>query len=43
MNGNNVTSKLELRWLPVVDRHGRKHMEARWVEVSASATTRHAA
>jgi hypothetical protein len=43
MNGNKVTGKLELRWLPVVDRRGRKHMEAHWVEVSAPATTRHAA
>jgi hypothetical protein len=30
-----VTSRLELRWVPVVDTSGRTHLEARWVPVGA--------
>ena len=29
--------QLEMRWFPVVDDRGRRHMEARWVVIDAAA------
>ncbi len=32
------TTRLEVRWTPVVDAGGRTRLEARWVEHSPAAT-----
>lgn len=44
MKVSKVTKPLELRWVPVVDAHGRERLEARWVPADAAhASARHAA
>jgi hypothetical protein len=40
MTDAKMTSRLEMRWVPVVDQRGRKHLEARWVDRSQAAATR---
>lgn len=36
MNNARSDERLEMRWLPVADAHGRTRMEATWVAVSTS-------
>lgn len=33
MTDTQMSSQLEMRWLPVTDETGRTHLEAHWVEV----------
>jgi hypothetical protein len=34
-----TSERLEMRWLPVLDEHGRTRMEATWVSVPAGAAS----
>lgn len=43
MKGNKMSGGLTLRWFPVVDARGRKHMEARWLDTSPRVPQRHQA
>ena len=40
MSDTKMASRLELRWLPVVDERGRTRMEAHWVDVAESVKPR---
>ena len=37
------STRLEMRWLPVIDARGRTHMEAVWILPDAHADVTHAA
>lgn len=43
MTNTEVSTRLEMRWVPVTDASGSTHMEAVWVEVGAPAVAAHAA
>lgn len=43
MTNTEATTRLEMRWVPVTDAHGRTHMEAVWVEVGQPIAPAHAA
>jgi hypothetical protein len=43
MKGSKVSAELIMRWVPVVDALGRKHMEAVWVAVGEPQHVTHAA
>lgn len=36
VNRRRAQGHLEMRWVPVTDRHGRTHMQARWTTVDAA-------
>lgn len=40
MSDTQMATRLELRWLPVVDERGRTRMEARWVDAADRARPR---
>ncbi len=43
MTNTEVSTRLEMRWVPVTDVNGRTRMEAVWVEVGQPAVAAHAA
>lgn len=43
MTDNQLTERLEMRWLPVTTADGRTHMECVWVQVRPATTIAHAA
>lgn len=43
MTNTEVSTRLEMRWIPVTDANGRTHMEAVWVEVGQPTAAAHAA
>jgi hypothetical protein len=40
MADTKMASRLEMRWVPVVDQRGRRHLEAQWVDRSQAAAPR---
>lgn len=43
MTNTEVSTRLEMRWVPVTDVSGRTHMEAVWIEVGQPTAAAHAA
>lgn len=43
MTNAEMTTHLEMRWVPVADERGRTHMEAVWIEVGQPTALHHAA
>lgn len=43
MTNTEVSTRLEMRWVPVTDASGRTRMEAVWIEVGQPTTAAHAA
>ena len=43
MTNTEVSTRLEMRWIPVTDASGRTHMEALGVEVGQPTAAAHAA
>jgi hypothetical protein len=43
MKDSQVSQRLEVRWVPVVDASGRTRLEGRWVPAGSRITATHAA
>ncbi|WP_168929270.1 hypothetical protein [Nocardioides sp. GY 10113] len=37
MHDSQKSNQLQMRWVSVIGNDGRRHMEARWIRVAASA------